>query len=72
MSSSLFLQQGPEFLVRLTWIVFVMGGRYPYSWCLIGCCRQDLFTRVWVCVCVCVQCMENTAIIIKCMEWTLE
>ena len=23
--------------------VFVMGGRWPYSWCLAGCCRQDLF-----------------------------
>ena len=43
MSSSLLLQQGPAFLVRLTWIVFVMGGRWPYSWCLVGCCRQDLF-----------------------------
>ena len=30
-------------LVRLTCIVFVMGGRWPYSWCLVGCCRQDLF-----------------------------
>ena len=30
-------------LVRLTWIVFMMGGRWPYSWCLVGCCRQDLF-----------------------------
>ena len=29
--------------VRLTWIVFVMGGRWPYSWCLGGCYRQDLF-----------------------------
>ena len=27
----------------LTWIVSVMGGRRPYSWCLVGCCRQDLF-----------------------------
>ena len=43
MSSSLLLQQCPACLVRLTWIVFVMGGRYPYSWCLVGCCRQDLF-----------------------------
>ena len=43
MSSSLFLQQCPACLVRLTWIVFVMGGRWPYSWCLVGCCRQDLF-----------------------------
>ena len=43
MSSSLFLQQCPASLVRLTWIVFVMGGRWPYSWCFVGCCRQDLF-----------------------------
>ena len=43
MSSSLLLQQGPVCLVRLTLIVFVMGGRWPYSWCLVWCCRQDLF-----------------------------
>ena len=43
MSSSLLLQQGPACLVRLTCIVFVMGGKWPYSWCLVGCCRQDLF-----------------------------
>ena len=42
-SSFLLLQQCPACLVRLTWIVFVMGGRWPYSWCLVGCCRQDLF-----------------------------
>ena len=42
MSSSLLLQQCPACLVRLTWIVFVIGGRCPYSWCLVGCCRQDL------------------------------
>ena len=39
MSSSLLLQQCPACLVRLTWIVFLMGGRWPYSWCLVGCCR---------------------------------
>ena len=43
MSSSLLLQQCPTCLARLTWIVFVIGGRWPYSWCLVGCCRQDLF-----------------------------
>ena len=42
MSSSLLLQQCSACLVRLTWIVFVIGGRWPYSWCLVGCCRQDL------------------------------
>ena len=43
MSSYLLLQQCPACLVCLTWIVFVIGGRWPYSWCLVGCCRQDLF-----------------------------
>ena len=43
MSLFLLLQQCPAYLVRLTWIVFVMGGRWPYSWCLAGCCVQDLF-----------------------------
>ena len=43
MSSSLLLQQCPACLVRLTWIVLVMGGRWPYSWCFVGCCLQDLF-----------------------------
>ena len=35
MSSSLLLQQCHACLVRLTWIVFAMGDRWPYSWCLI-------------------------------------
>ena len=43
MSSSLLLQQCPACLVCLTWLVFVIGGRWPYSWCLVGCCRQDSF-----------------------------
>ena len=43
MSSSRLLQQCPACLVHLTWIVFVIGGRWPYSWCLVGCCHQDLF-----------------------------
>ena len=44
MSSSLLLQQCPACLVRLTWIVFVIGGRWPYSWCFVGCYRPDLFS----------------------------
>ena len=44
MSSSLLLQQCPACLVRLTWIVFVMGGRWPYSCCFVRCCLQDLFS----------------------------
>ena len=43
MSSFLLLRQCPACLVRLTWIVFVMGGRWPYSCCFVGCCLQDLF-----------------------------
>ena len=38
MSSPLLLQQCLACLVRLTLIVFVMGGR-----CFVGCYRQDLF-----------------------------
>ena len=41
MSSSLLLQQCPACLFHLTCIVFVMGGKWPYSRCLVGCCRQD-------------------------------
>ena len=36
MSSSLLLQQCPACLVRRTCIVFVMGGKCPYSWSLVG------------------------------------
>ena len=39
----LLLQQCNECLVRLTWIVFVMGGRWPYNCSFVECCRQDLF-----------------------------
>ena len=46
MSSSLLLQLCPACLVRLAWIVFVMKGRWQYSWCLVGCCGQDLFNIV--------------------------
>ena len=35
MSSSLLLQQCPACPVRLTCIVFGMGGRWLYSWCLL-------------------------------------
>ena len=41
--SSLLLQQCPAWLVRLACIVFVIGGRWPYSWRRVGCCCQDLF-----------------------------
>ena len=41
MNSSLILLQCPACLVRLTLIVFVMGGWWPYSCCFVGCCLQD-------------------------------
>ena len=43
MISSLLLQQCPTCLVRLTWIVFMMGGRRPYNCCFVECCLYDLF-----------------------------
>ena len=43
MSCSLLLQQCPACLIRQTWIVFVMGGRWPYSCSFVECCLQDLF-----------------------------
>ena len=46
MSTSLLLQQCPACLVRLTWIAFVIGGRWPYSWWLVGYCRQDVMNLV--------------------------
>ncbi len=36
MSSSLLLQQCPAFLVRLTWIVFMMGGKSIASLTFFG------------------------------------
>ena len=41
-SSSLLLQQCSAYLVHLTLIVFVTGGKWPYSCCFVGCCLQDL------------------------------
>ena len=37
MSSPLLLQQCPACLVHLTLIVIVMGGKWPYSCCFVGC-----------------------------------
>ena len=41
-SSSLLLQLCPTCLVHLIWIFFVIGGRWLYSSCFVGCCIQDL------------------------------
>ena len=42
MSSSLLLQQYPACFVRLTWIVFVIGGRCPYRCCFCGMLSRGL------------------------------
>ena len=47
MSSSLLLQQCPACLARLTWIVFVMGGRWPYSRYLVGFLNFGM-NRPWI------------------------
>ena len=39
----MLLQQCPTCLVCLIWMIFKMGGRWPYSYCIVGCCFQDLF-----------------------------
>ena len=53
MRSSLLLQQCSARLVRLAWIVFVMRGRWPYSWCLMGCCCQtcSILLATFLCNC---------------------
>ena len=33
----------PACLVGLTLIVYVIGGKWPYSCCFAGCCFHDLF-----------------------------
>ena len=53
MSSSLLLQQCPVCLVRLTWIVFVMGGRWLYSWCFVGCCARTYSILLVTFLCNC-------------------
>ena len=53
MSSSLLLQQCPACLARLTWIVFVMGGRWPYSWCLWGVAARTCLILLATFLCSC-------------------
>ena len=43
MSSSLLVQQCPTCLVRLTWVVFVMGVSGRTAAALGECCLQDMF-----------------------------
>ena len=43
MRSSLLLQQYLACLVRLTWMVCEIGGKWPHSLCFAECCFQDSF-----------------------------
>ena len=43
MSSSWLLQQCPTSLIHLIWMVLKIGSRWPYKYCFVGCCFQDLF-----------------------------
>ena len=45
MSCSLFLQQSPACLVRLTLMVFEMGGKWSNCCCFVECCFGDFFKR---------------------------
>ena len=50
-SASLLLQQWPACSVRLIWIVFKIGGRWPYICSFVLCCFQDCFTIArWILV----------------------
>ena len=53
MSSSLLLKQCPACLVRLTMIVFVMGGSWPYSCCFGGVITRtcSILLAVFLCNC---------------------
>ena len=43
MSLSLLLEQCPTYLVCQIWMVFEIGGKWPYCGCFVRCCLQDLF-----------------------------
>ena len=73
-SSSLLLQQCPACLVRLAWIVFVIGGWWPYSWCLVGWTKFsersvalcETLQAAWsLCLRLCLLCQEITALAIS-------
>ena len=38
-----FSNSVPPCLVRLTWMDFEIGGKWPYSFCFMESCRQELF-----------------------------
>ena len=69
MSLSLLLQQCPVCLVRLTWIVFVMGGRWPYSWCLWGVAIRtySILPATFLCNC----CLASSPAVLLVSKWCI-
>ena len=55
MSSSLLLQQCPACLVRITWIVLVIGSRWSYSCCFVGVASRICSTQLTAFLCNCHQ-----------------
>ena len=55
MSSSLLFQQCPTCLIRLTWIVTVMDGRWPYSCCFVGVASMTCSIKLTTFLCNCRQ-----------------
>ena len=45
MRLSFLLEQYPACFVCLIWMILEVGDKWPYSWCFLGCCFQDLFSR---------------------------
>ena len=62
MSSSLLLQQCPACLVRLIWIEFVMGGKWLFSCCFVGCCLSNV-------VCNNLKSIDSGYFLLICTAW---
>ena len=67
MSLFLLLQQCPTCLVHLTWVVFVMGGKWPYSCCFVGAPGLVQYCSQHSCV-VAVKLFLHTLVSMKCIH----
>ena len=69
MSSSLLLQQCPVCLVHLAWIVFVMRGRWPYSWCFVGVAARTYSILLATFLCNC--CLASSPAVLLASKWCI-
>ena len=60
MSSSLLLQHCPACLARLALIVFMMGGRWPCTWCFCGMLPPWLVQN----------CLQPSEGLMQCLTWS--